>query len=136
MRRSLLIFGFLLGLFVLVFFAARSNGIPGSKVEARRSGTDEPSNFKPETSYKPLNALFENPPVLDGAPLRPGLPREAIPAIDRPKFISVVEANIEPNTSVMAVTVNRETHVYETKLLARHEIVNDTIGGKPVLCSY
>ena len=59
------------------------------------------------------------------------LPRDAIPSIDDPTFLTAVEADEEysPDELVMGVEFNGEARAYSVGLLSRHEIVNDTVGG-------
>ena len=67
-----------------------------------------------------------------------GPPRDGIPSIDNPSFISIDEASemvggIEP---VIALEVNGEARAYPLQVLIWHEIVNDTIGGIPVIVTF
>lgn len=71
--------------------------------------------------------------ILGGGP-----PKDGIPSIDRPKFISVGEASrqlsdIEPG---LALEINNVNRFYPFQILVWHEIVNDTINGKRVLVTY
>ena len=67
-----------------------------------------------------------------------GVPKDGIPPIDSPKYVSVDEArewlgNREP---VVAVTVSGEARAYPLQILTYHEIVNTSIGGKPVTVTF
>jgi hypothetical protein len=67
-----------------------------------------------------------------------GPPKDGIPSIDRPKFISVSEAaalllDTEPGLAFEHKGVSR---FYPFQILVWHEIVNDTIGGQRVLVTY
>lgn len=71
--------------------------------------------------------------VLSGGP-----PKDGIPAVDDPKFVSVKEAeewldDLEP---VVSVTHNGETRAYPIQILMWHEIVNDNLGGEPVSVTF
>jgi hypothetical protein len=59
------------------------------------------------------------------------LPRDAIPAIDNPSFLSVEEADLlyEPDELVIGVEFNGDARAYSIPFLSGHEIVNDTVGG-------
>ena len=59
------------------------------------------------------------------------LPRDAIPAIDNPEFLSVDEANevYDSDELVIGVVFNGDARAYSVPLLSNHEIVNDTVGG-------
>lgn len=59
------------------------------------------------------------------------LPRDAIPSIDNPTFLNVLEADKEysPDELVIGIEYNGDARAYSVGLLSRHEIVNDTVGG-------
>lgn len=59
--------------------------------------------------------------------IKPVLPRDAIPAIRNPVFVSAHEARLDDKEPVIGVTMNGESHAYSLYLLNHHEIVNDTI---------
>lgn len=67
-----------------------------------------------------------------------GPPKDAIPAIDSPKFVGVEEANewLEPQEPVILVEVEGEARAYPIQILTWHEIVNDTLAGVPVAVTY
>jgi len=66
------------------------------------------------------------------------LPKDAIPAIDNPRFYSAAEADAEydPDELVLGVTINGESKAYSTSHLDSHEIVNDTLGGKAIAVTW
>ena len=66
------------------------------------------------------------------------LGKDAIPAILDPQFISAAEAvsQMKPSERVIGVSINGEHRAYPLNLLGRHEIVNDTVGGKPVAVTW
>lgn len=67
-----------------------------------------------------------------------GIGRERFPALLEPEFISVSEADsIWPDsTRFLVAQLEGETKAYAVKDLTRHEIVNDFIGGKPIMAAY
>lgn len=67
-----------------------------------------------------------------------GPPPDGIPAIDRPKFVTPKEADawLSPREPVLAVHVNGDARAYPLQILMWHEIVNDTVGGRPVSVTY
>ncbi len=67
-----------------------------------------------------------------------GPPKDGIPAIDDPRFISVDEAArwLERREPVAVVTLGGATHVYPLQVMIWHEIVNDEVGGIPVSVTY
>ena len=67
-----------------------------------------------------------------------GFQRDGIPAIDSPKFHSVTDAPtyMEDNEPVFSLELNGEVRGYPLAIMVRHEIVNDEVGGVPVVVTY
>ncbi len=139
---------------LLLAWALLSNFGRGDLTQAAR---------QPEEASQPVAGLtrFQTPPELqDEAPpagterefstafsihsvsyteiLSGGPPKDGIPAIDEPKFISVVEADtwLRPQEPVILVEVNDQAKAYPIQILTWHEIVNDTVGGTPVAVTF
>jgi len=71
--------------------------------------------------------------ILSGGP-----PKDGIPAVDDPKFISVAEANeflgeLEP---VVFFRIGDDARAYPLQVLTWHEIVNDVVDGTPVTLTF
>jgi hypothetical protein len=66
------------------------------------------------------------------------LPRDAIPAIDNPQFLSSEEADdfYDPNELVLGVTFDGDARAYSVPFLSSHEIVNDTVGGEKIAVTW
>lgn len=69
--------------------------------------------------------------VLDGGPGKDG-----IPALTNPEFISVKETNIADDIDGMVVFVGDVTKFYPFNIMVWHEIVNDTVNGKPLVVTF
>jgi hypothetical protein len=67
-----------------------------------------------------------------------GPPKDGIPAIDRPKFVSPAEAAawLSPNEPVLVVEHAGQARAYPLQILIWHELVNDQIDDLPILVSY
>ncbi len=69
-----------------------------------------------------------------------GPPKDGIPSIDRPRFVTVAQmtrAKGLPGTEpVIAIRINGDARAYPLRILMWHEIVNDTVGGVPVTVTY
>lgn len=67
-----------------------------------------------------------------------GPPKDGIPPIDNPQFISTSQATqwLDPEEPVLVVRHGGEARAYPLQILIWHEIVNDTVGGKPVLITF
>ncbi|HWP45502.1 MAG TPA: DUF3179 domain-containing protein, partial [Blastocatellia bacterium] len=70
--------------------------------------------------------------------IRPGVPKDGIPAIDRPRFITIKQASewLAPNEPVIAVQINGISRAYPLQILIWHEVVNDQAGAVPVVITY
>jgi len=65
-----------------------------------------------------------------------GLPKDAIPSIDNPKFLKAGEASLQDSETGIAVEVDGVSRFYPLRILVWHEIVNDIIAGKCVIVTY
>jgi len=77
--------------------------------------------------------------IVDPSKIRGGgPPKDGIPSIDNPKFVSVAEADqwIQDNELVLAIIHKGVKRVYPLQILVWHEIVNDKIAGDPILITY
>ena len=63
---------------------------------------------------------------------------DAIPAILDPEFVDagVAQEWMAPSEQVIGLSLNGDHRAYSIPLLSRHEIVNDTVGGKPVAITW
>lgn len=68
----------------------------------------------------------------------PVLPRDGIRSIDSPNFDSLEEADewLEDQEPVIAFELNGDARAYPLQILTWHEIVNDVVGGEPVIVTY
>ncbi len=74
---------------------------------------------------------------IDVDEIRAGGPaRDAIPALTRPKRAPAAEAPWENDEVVIGVSLGGEARAYPLSLLVWHELVNDELGGVPILVSY
>lgn len=71
--------------------------------------------------------------ILGGGP-----PKDGIPSIDRPKFVSIAEAGnfLKDSEPGIALSFENTNRFYPFQILVWHEIVNDTINAKRVLVTY
>lgn len=69
---------------------------------------------------------------------RGGPPRDGIPAINNPQFVSVTQAAdfMQAQDRVVGLVIRGEARAYPIKIMNYHEIVNDNISGFGVLISY
>jgi Protein of unknown function (DUF3179) len=64
--------------------------------------------------------------------------RDGIPALDHPELTTVREASrwLHDREPVIEVTLGGESRAYPLQVLVWHEIVNDILGGRPVVVTY
>jgi hypothetical protein len=68
---------------------------------------------------------------------RGGPGKDGIPAIDRPRFVSVEDVEfLEPKEPVIELELGGEARAYPIQILIWHEIVNDSIGDVPVAVTF
>jgi hypothetical protein len=67
-----------------------------------------------------------------------GPPRDGIPPIDRPRFVTVARAArfLDPGEPVLAVEIAGRARAYPQQILIWHEIVNDMLAGRPIVVTY
>ena len=66
-----------------------------------------------------------------------GPTRDSIPPIDEPRFVDVAKpGQIGAFEPVVSVVLNCDARAYPLRILLWHEIVNDVVGGVPILVSY
>ncbi len=75
----------------------------------------------------PLNRIFSGGP-----------PKDGIPSIDMPRFITKDEGDkfLKDSDLVLGLLLDGEARAYPRMILVWHEIVNDKVNGKPVLITY
>lgn len=70
--------------------------------------------------------------ILSGGP-----PKDGIPSIDDPKFVSASEVDFIDDSAIgLGVVHKGEARFYPYQVLVWHEIVNETIAGDPLLVTY
>ena len=67
-----------------------------------------------------------------------GVPKDGIPAIDDPEFVSVDAAMqwLDENEPVIVLKILGKARAYPLQILIWHEIVNDVLNGKPVAVTF
>ncbi len=78
---------------------------------------------------------------LDPLKFQYGIGKDTIPAIDEPLFVSLgdprlEEQNITDDSRVIGYAVGDDARAYPIRIMDRHELVNDTVGDKPVTVAW
>jgi hypothetical protein len=97
------------------------------------SPEDPPSGAEQEFNTDFTIHIIPYSEILSGGP-----PKDGIPAIDTPQFIPVGEADawLEDLEPVTVFQEQGDVRVYPFQILTWHEIVNDTVGGRPVVVTF
>lgn len=108
---------------------------PDPSIDTPFSSTELPFVFR--SQFEGWKTNFKRRTVrLDE--LGQSVPRDAISAISNPTFTSLMNltVGIDPREPVIVVEVNGDARAYPLDILLQHEIVNDDIGGLPVVITY
>ena len=127
-----------LGGFLAIILTACSGGretvtiSEPSPIPDLASGRDEDQNALNDAKSA------ETPPVERELEIITLLPRDGIPAIDNPTFLSAEETDQEydPDELVIGVEFDGDARAYSIPLLSSHEIVNDTVGGRAIAVTW
>ena len=67
-----------------------------------------------------------------------GPPKDGIPSIDHPQFETVAGADawLDDREPVQVVNINDDVRAYPVQVMVWHELVNDTVGGEPVVITF
>ncbi len=67
-----------------------------------------------------------------------GPPKDGIPSLDNPAFVSsaAVDRQLKDSDAVIGVEFNGVAKAYPIRILNWHEIVNDEVGGRAVLVTW
>ena len=142
----------LLGLLVVAYGLAACSGPaiePSPTTTEQNSVPTETSTILPSPTFLPeepppsgaeieFETDFSKHTVPYDEILSGGPPKDGIPAIDNPNYVNVSEADewLVENEPVIAITVGDEARAYPIQILIWHEIVNDTLGSKPLLVTF
>lgn len=143
------------GKFVLVILLVLSacRQVPAAGTPAITSNAPTGISAPPDKSVTPTVVPDEPPParatsefktdfskhsvpyreILSGGP-----PKDGIPALKDPQFVSVSEADswLKPLEPVILVQVGKDAKAYPIQVLIWHEIANDTVGGEPLVVTF
>ncbi len=69
---------------------------------------------------------------------RPGIPKDGIPVIDRPKFVTIGEARewLSDNEPVIVLEMGNISRAYPLQILLWHELALDEINGVPIAITF
>jgi hypothetical protein len=83
----------------------------------------------PQTDFSRHSVPFEE--IISGGP-----PKDGIPSIESPSFVTAAEADLPGEEPVIGLVLDGDARAYPLRILMWHEIVNDEVGGVPVAVTY
>lgn len=81
---------------------------------------------------------FPPAPAVDMQDIIRVLPVDAIEALDSPPFVSVEAASqfMRSEDRLVGIQINGDSRAYPINVLSSHEIVNDVVGGEPIMVTW
>jgi hypothetical protein len=93
------------------------------------TGAEKPKNLN---GFDVKNATVASEAIVDG-----GAGKDGIRSVDAPEFVSPEAATwVAADTPILGVFVEGQARAYPVHLLEYHQIVNDVLGGTPVVVTY
>ncbi len=121
----------LLVLFLVLFISVASSGAEGGSRAGNTRGYDV-DVLVDTFGYGADDIDVDPDTVFQGC-----AQRDCIPSIDRPEFLNTADVDyLDGDDIVLSLSFNNITRAYPTRILDRHEIVNDYFGDTPVAVTY
>ena len=126
------------------WFALLFVGFLAACAPAAVQPVDNPTLSPPEAMNTPLTDPTEPSPAptaivdldLDKFAFFPMLPRDAIRPIYHPEFVDAVDSPLQADELVMGVAIQGEAKAYPVSVLRFREMVDDELGGLPILVTW
>jgi hypothetical protein len=111
---------------------------PAPAIPATPKPTLAPDDPPPANAQREFKTDFSKHSVPYGEIFSGGPPKDGIPALSNPKFVTVKEANdwLKPVEPIILFEINGDARAYPIQILMWHEIVNDAVGGVPVIITF
>jgi len=92
----------------------------------------------PSALSNPFDSAFPDPLVDPTQIVSGGPPPDGIPPIDAPRFVTAADADswLSDTEPVLLLDIEGDVRVYPVQILIWHEIVNDVVGGVPIVVTY
>lgn len=121
----------ILGIFLISWLGCAWPGT--TPPEADVPGGETGEEYEIKVTAEGIKYIVDPQKIVGGGP-----PKDGIPSIDSPKYVSLEEADqwIQDNELVLAIIYKGIKRVYPLQIMVWHEIVNDVIAGDPILITY
>ena len=105
--------------------------VPDAEAEAARTRYQRLLRAEWDTDFTRTTISFDE--IMTGGP-----PKDGIPSIDDPQFESIADADrwLDDPEPVQVVDLNGDVRAYPVQVMVWHELVNDTVGGEPVVITF
>ena len=105
--------------------------VPEAEAEETRTRYQRLLRAQWDTDFSRTTISFDE--IMTGGP-----PKDGIPSIDDPQFESVADADLwlDDLEPVQVVDLNGDVRSYPVQVMVWHELVNDTVGGEPVVITF
>lgn len=116
--------------FILIFFIIFISGCSSADKDIRPTNESSTPTLEAEENSA-YSELIDN--ITAGGP-----PKDGIPPIDNPKYISTTKADefLEAHDKVFIYETSDEVYIYPQRILVWHEIVNDTFNDENISITY
>ena len=116
-------------------------GLLAACAPAALQPVDTPTISPTEAINTPLTNPTDSPTAavdlnLDDFAFVPLLPRDGIRPIYNPEFVDAISSPLHEDELVMGVAINGEAKAYPVTVLRFREMVNDELGGGPILVTW
>jgi len=126
------------------------SSVEGPSTPARRIADPSTQQAQPQPQEEPTAAKPVDTPtatqetvlgstrevVANFRQYRQLIPRDAIEPVYRPQFLAGQVADLDPQDLVIGVAINGESKAYPVGTLNFREMVNDVVGGVPILVTW
>lgn len=113
-------------------FLAAALSVAAQDITTEKNRTSIPAG----AGQKPFDVTVHAVPLSEIQ--KGGPPRDGIPALDRPSFLSADQADkvLRKSDLVLGIVAEETTKAYPLRILNWHEVVNDDLGQLPVLITW
>ena len=117
---------------------SKPSSIPAPIQSPATTPTLLPNESPPSGATSQFKTDFSKHSVPYSEILSGGPPKDGIPAIDQPRFVSVAEGDawLKPVEPVILLQIGDDARAYPIQIFMWHEIVNDTVDGVPVVVTF
>lgn len=105
--------------------------VPDAEAEEARTRYQRLLRAEWDTDFTRTTISFDE--IMTGGP-----PKDGIPSIDDPQFETIADADLwlDDLEPVQVVDLNGDVRAYPVQVMVWHELVNDTVGGEPVVITF